>query len=1111
MFGREEEPLCIINDTMELRDCIGKWTYSEEGGCYCLEHVVYTPVPQAPRYQQMNIYVPEEYLNPDGTLKDGAKGNYTTQTAPFIFENNSAGYAQMEQEGLSGGRSNPRQFLERGMVYVNCGCRGKESKAEDGTFVGKAPVTLVDLKTAVRFLKHNREALPGQVDRMVSIGWSAGGAMSSLLGVTGDNARYEQLLRDNGAFMEESDAMYAAQVYCPIIDLEHADAAYEWQFLGQTDFEPSPFAPGGSMNAFETALSAQLSRDYVEYFNGLQLRHPKTGEALRFGVDGRSGSAYEYLLKALSDSATVYFTKWSAGEIQADYRIEDYISGNYEYEVIDKERMFQESGMRREHTAPENADEAAGAAEGKGETEFEGFGQRLKMMGPPKMKTVQGDDKRAWLSWDGRTAKVSSLDGFEKFHRPRMKRCTSFDYLNRKSGENQVFGNEMTDYMHFSAMTAGSIAKLADAFPEECAAYQEAFREDFADEGLKDRVYLLNPYHFIGTEEECKMAEHFRIHVGGCDADTSFLMSLILSVKLQNAGCKDVLYHIIWDQPHSEADYKGECGDWIDGIFSGKNQTPKRPGDFEGPERTRHVVKRERYDLDIKSYFRDWKYFEEFHCYYLEDVVYCATPSNPDLQCMNLFVPENYISADGTLIPDAGCGAYTARTAPIVIQSAVMGYSEVAPAMLQVGSRIPDQKLAEQFLQAGMIYVSVGVRGRQTQGEDGSYVGKAPALVADAKAAIRFYRHNKAVLPGNTERIVFVGVSAGGNLASLIGTTGNHPYFSGKLRQMEAVMDESDAVYAVQAFCPITDLEHADMAYEWMFQGKYTRNLPPFLKDKSNQLTEFQKAFSQRLGRRYLDYVNGLKLTEPVSGAALTLNGNGRSGSLYDYLMQKLEDAATVYCKYLENDPAAPDYSVRDYICGNYTVMQRGPQGMTEKPGLDKRNWLSWDGERAHITSLDDMEKDYVERMKDCPSFDSLELSEFENEEFGSENQRVSHFNGAFAGILEELKEAFPEEYDAYYGALSAVCEDELIKEQIYALNPLNFIQEEDAQTLCEHYRIRVGSMDAHTSFSTAALIALSLQNAGKKADFEFTWEKGHGVCDYDGALCEWIRSICQP
>lgn len=550
--------------------------------------------------------------------------------------------------------------------------------------------------------------------------------------------------------------------------------------------------------------------------------------------------------------------------------------------------------------------------------------------------------------------------------------------------------------------------------------------------------------------------------------------------------------------------------------FSGKEPRPaspggpppKRAGDFEGPGRTHHVQKKDRYDLDIRSYSGAWKLFDAFNCRYLEDVVYCETPLNQDLQCMNLFIPKAYINADGTVNPDAACGAYTASTAPIVFQSAVMGYSEVDPAMLRENSDNPDQKLSEQFLEAGMIYVSVGVRGRQTKGEDGSYVGKAPALLVDTKAAIRFYRHNRAALPGDTERIIFVGVSAGGNLASLTGTTGDDPYFTETLRQIGAVQDESDAVYAIQSFCPITDLSHADMAYEWMFHGRYERDVPPFLKDPNGgRMTPFQRALSDALGERYLAYINGLGLTHPVTGEALTLNADARSGPFYDYLLGKLEDSAAKYLRYLEEGSAkVPARSVEDYLSGNFTIPGRRP-GAPEKPGLDKRSWLSWDGQRAHITSLDAMEDAYVKRMKGCPSFDSLELAEFENEEFGPADQERSHFSPALAEVLASLKDAFPEEYARYYPALAAAAEDPLLKEQNYALDPLRFIPK--GTGLCQHYRIRVGSMDPHTSFSTALLVALSLMNAGKDVDFAFTWEAGHGVCDYDGELRDWIQSIC--
>ncbi len=558
------EKIHVVNSTMELSDCIGAWSYDEKHNCYCLEDVVYTPNPSAVQFQRLNIYVPAAYMNPDGTLKEGAMGKYTTQTAPVIFENNAAGYAEMMQHKLDEGRNYGGQYLERGMIYIHCGCRGRQTMDAKGNYIGKSPISLVDFKTAIRFIKHNRNALPGLVDKMVSIGWSAGGAMSALIGVTGDNTNYAELLEENGAFMDESDAVFAAQVYCPIIDLEHADAAYEWQFRGQYKYEPSPFGPGGELDGFRKELSYQLAEDYVEYFNGLGLKHSESGEALVLGVDGRSGTAYEYLMQKLSESATIYLEKLEKGELEEKYTVSDYINGNYEFETVDIEAIMERNRKRDEEDR--KAREEALLHQEDGE-EVEGFGHRVKVMGPPPKKWVKGDEKSNWLLWDGTKATVTDLDSLRAVHRPRMKACPSFDFLDATCGENQLFGNAMVDYMHFSEITADSIAKLAEKYPKEAAEYVTAYKKDVQSEGMEERIYKVNPLNFIGTKESSKQAEHFRIHVGGGDADTSYLMSLILAVKLQNAGISDVIYQILWGQPHCEADYKGECADWIESLI----------------------------------------------------------------------------------------------------------------------------------------------------------------------------------------------------------------------------------------------------------------------------------------------------------------------------------------------------------------------------------------------------------------------------------------------------------------------------------------------------------------------------------------------------------------
>ena len=568
----------ILNETLELRDVQDKWFFDETYQVWCLEDILYTLKATTPKFQRMSIFVPKAFLNADGTVNEsGICGKFSARTAPVVFENNSAGYMQMPHTWLGGPRDMASQYLSRGMVYVTCGSRGRESRDADGKRCGKSPWTLVDLKTGIRFLRHNKDVLPGDFEKMISVGWSAGGAMSSLLSVTGNNENYTPYLEQNGAFMDESDAVFAGQIYCPIVDLDHADIAYEWQFQNDPENESSPAGPAGTFTPFQAALSRKLAAAYVEYWNGMGLKHPDTGEALTFRADGRSGTAYNYLMEQLEKSATDYLTRLEQGSLTDNWTAADYISGNYIYK--------KEAGLDM-GPGPEEKDDLglhhAGAAVAlpplgdgpmDGPPEELGLGDLVSR--PPKgvpyhglemqMEDAQGDDKSSWLSWDGKQAKIRDLDSYLLSHRRRMKPCTSFDTLGMDSGENQEFGTPEQDYMHFSEIIPGAIEALADQFPKEWEEYYPAFAKALGDKELARRRYLINPMNYIGTDEESDMAKHYRIHVGAQDADTAFTISLALALKLQNAG-KDVIYNLIWDKPHCEADYPGEVCDWIEAI-----------------------------------------------------------------------------------------------------------------------------------------------------------------------------------------------------------------------------------------------------------------------------------------------------------------------------------------------------------------------------------------------------------------------------------------------------------------------------------------------------------------------------------------------------------------
>ncbi len=558
----------ILNETMELALCRDQWFLDEKHGCWCLEDILYTPKATTPKFQRLSIFVPEALMKADGSFTEEAK------KIPVVFENNSAGYMQMPHVWLDGPRCYAQQYIDHGLIYVSAGCRGRESRDQNGKLV-KGPCALVDLKTAIRFLRHNRVCLPGDWEKIITVGWSAGGAMSTLLGVTGDNENFLPYLRENGAFMDESDAVFAAQIYCPIVDLEHADMAYEWMFRADRENEDSPAGPAEVMTPFKEALSSVLANRYVEYFNSLKLCHPKSGEVLILGKDGRSGNAYDYLMAQLNNSATDYLNRLEAGILPQKYSAADYLSGNYMAKVPAPMGPKPERDPGMHHAGPGMQLPPMGDKPPFGEKPPAPPSLGDLVSRPPKgrpfidMKPqfmdVPGSAK-PWLRWDGQKATISDLDTYVLHHRRRMKPCTAFDKLDMDSGENQAFGTPEQDYVHYAEGLSDAIAALKDRYPAEYARYYPAYEAIGDDKMLAERVRLLNPLCFIGTEEKSKQAKHYRIRVGASDADTSLSVSMMLALKLQNEGCGTVDYALVWDQPHSEADYPGEVLAWIDSI-----------------------------------------------------------------------------------------------------------------------------------------------------------------------------------------------------------------------------------------------------------------------------------------------------------------------------------------------------------------------------------------------------------------------------------------------------------------------------------------------------------------------------------------------------------------
>jgi hypothetical protein len=243
------------------------------------ESIPYVADPVDAKYQSLNVSVPVEV---DGKAVD-ASG------APILLDISVGGYLSVAASdarggpppggggppgagappdggappGGGGGGAGIRDLaLAAGYVVVSPGCRGRDNVTSAGKYYGKAPAAIVDLKAAVRYVRSNKGRIPGNTDWIVPTGTSAGGALSALLGVSGDSPLYDSYLKALGA-ADVSDTVFASAAFCPYADLEHADMAYEWTFGSVT-------MPGG--DTADRTISKELADAYPAYLNSLKLQ-----------------------------------------------------------------------------------------------------------------------------------------------------------------------------------------------------------------------------------------------------------------------------------------------------------------------------------------------------------------------------------------------------------------------------------------------------------------------------------------------------------------------------------------------------------------------------------------------------------------------------------------------------------------------------------------------------------------------------------------------------------------------------------------------------------------------------------------------------------------------
>ena len=435
-----------------------------------------------------------------------------------------------------------------------------------------------------------------------------------------------------------------------------------------------------------------------------------------------------------------------------------------------------------------------------------------------------------------------------------------------------------------------------------------------------------------------------------------------------------------------------------------------------------------------------------------EGIPYVNKPVEPEYQQINIYIPEAYYNG-------GSINGYTAATAPIFLPNPIGGYMPAKPSV-PGERRHGDQQGADAMqtaLAKGYIVASPGARGRT------SPTGKAPAAIIDLKAAVRYLRYNDAAMPGNAEKIISNGTSAGGALSILLGAS----VTDGDDRKQFEIMGAADArddIYAVSAYCPISILEHADAAYEWEFNGvhDYEKMDISMLDYKVERklvkgtLDAAEQRVSDELKAQFPAYVNSLGLKN-AQGEPLALNADG-SGSFRDYVAAYIATAANA-------------------------ELQKG----TDPAALQAENpWLTIDDN--HVKNVDFAAyAKAMGRQKTPPAFDALDLSSGENQLFGDANQDTRHFT-AYSAANSAVKGA---------GSAGAVA--------VKKMNPLSYLSEKTAP---QHWRIRVGTKDRDTSHAIAAILAAKLQNSGKNVDMAMPWGVPHSG-DYDlDELFAWMDGV---
>ncbi|MDC5392028.1 hypothetical protein NRA71_17295 [Acinetobacter baumannii] len=402
-------------------------------------------------------------------------------------------------------------------------------------------------------------------------------------------------------------------------------------------------------------------------------------------------------------------------------------------------------------------------------------------------------------------------------------------------------------------------------------------------------------------------------------------------------------------------------------------------------------------------------------------------------------------------------------------------------------------------LKAGYIVVDVGTRGRGIRSYDGTWAGKAPAVIVDAKAAIRYLRLNDTILPGSAEKIIITGTSGGGGLISTVAASGNSPDYLSYLAEIGAAgvrgsgtsltSTVKDNVFAVVAYCPINNLANADLGYEWQYNASRndsnTGNLNGVSYSAGPHLTA-----SKKIAEKFPMYLQTLNLKLP-NGQQLTAE------NMPDQIKEQIKSEIE---RQLAKGTPVPNFG-ENFVSSKATLVN---------------DWLKHDGSK--VTEIDYQKfLNYVaanQALKTVVAFDAVGVNgntaiSGETNLFGDSQNEYNNFTQWSWDHNSKTADGSGQDdtglsWENYLNSNSSTAN--LLKDQLKMVNPIAYLN--TTTDTAPYWYIRHGMLDRDTSFAMQMILYYAVTNDPKVKDtnFKLPYLTGHaGNYDVQEAF-KWIN-----